>query len=214
MSYLIFQSLSRLEISCFIAPCVIGDNNNFEFFFFFQLYWMWMDMYCMSAWIWQLCLSIDIFACVCILCGNSNGITPYVNVRFCISSCPCCIICCILNNDVWSMCVCVAWKFVSVWPTVYWGHFWHASLVSENRQSFAVQSVICLFLGDAPSCIFSFPYPINIPHFKQTAAVLCSRVFAHFYANFWFGKFYCILFYCKCNTRTDMLTICKTITVW
>lgn len=156
-----------------------------------------MYLYCMCGWIWQLSLSMDVFACVCILCANSYGITPYVNVRFCISSCPCCIICCTVNNDVWRVCVCVFGLkvCVSVWQTGYWGHFWHASLVSENRQSFAVQSVICLFLGDAPSCIFSFPYPINIPHFKQTAAVLCSWVFCSFLCKFliWEVSLYFIL---------------------
>jgi len=103
---------------------------------------------------------------------------------FAFPPCPCCIICCTVNNDVWKESVCGLEVCVSVWQTGYWGHFWHASLVSENRQSFAVQSVICLFLGDAPLCIFSFPYPINILHFKQTAAVPCSWAWAHFYANF------------------------------
>lgn len=132
---------------------------------------------------------------------------------FAFPPCPCCIICCTVNNDVWRECVWSEILCVSVWQTGYWGHFWHASLVSENRQSFAVQSVICLFLGDAPSCIFSFPYPINIPHFKQTAAVPCSWA-CSFLCKFWLWKFRCTLFYPKFDTLTTiMCTICRTITV-
>lgn len=48
----------------------------------------------------------------------------------------------------------------------------------------------------------SLPYPINIPHFKQTAAVPCSSAFAHFYANF---CLFCTLFCHKFHTLKGFL---------
>lgn len=152
-------------------------------------------------------LNLTVPACIYILSARFY-IIPYVNA-FCISLCPHLIISSTVNNGVWSVrsiCACRLKVWVCVFGRLVIEVTFDIPLLSVKTDK-ALQSNLssASFSEMLLHASFSFPYPINIPHFKQTAAVPCSSAFAHFYANF---CLFCTLFCHKFHTLKGFLHRC------